>query len=93
MNEEFTIVQVPGWQRTVVVIAYIIATILFLWGLAWVLTSEDCNADSGCHKIDQVIYAVMGIFDFMFMFIWGILGIKGLLPGAKRHLVAVTAEQ
>lgn len=87
MSEEFTIVQVSAWQRTFVVITYLLLTILGLWGLAWVATSSECNADSGCDKVDQVIYAVMGVFDFIFAFIWGIMGMKGLLPGAKRQLV------
>ena len=89
MSEEFTFVQVPTWQRTLVVIIYLLLTIVGLWGLAWVVTSSDCNANRGCGKIDQVIYAVMGVFDFIFAFIWGILGLKGLLPGAKRKMVAV----
>ena len=88
MSDEFTIVQVPRWQRMLIVVFYILLTIAALWGVAWLATSRECHADSGCNKIDQVIYAVMGVFDFIFAFIWGVLGMKGLLPGAKRKLVA-----
>lgn len=81
-------IQAPRWQRMLVVILYIIFTVLALWGLAEMVTSRDCHADSGCNKIDQVIYAIMGVFSFIFAFVWGVLGMKGLLPGAKKRTVS-----
>ena len=89
MSEAFTVVQTPRWQRMIIVIVYIVLTVALFWGVAWLVTSGECHADGGCNKIDQVIYAVMGVFDFIFAFIWGVMGMKGLLPGAKRQLVVI----
>ena len=84
MSDELIITQVSSWQRSIVVVLYIVATVAALWGLAHVVTSTNCQADGGCTKIDQVIYAVVGVFDFILAFIWVVLGMKGLLPGARR---------
>lgn len=84
MSEEYTVVKVSGWQRFFVIVLYILISIGVLWGIAHIFTSASCNADSGCNKIDQVIYASASLFVIIFALLFGVLGIQGRLPGAKH---------
>ena len=89
MSEQPSFIQVSSWQRFAVIVLYIVATIGVFWGVAEILTSKSCHADSGCGNTDQIIYAGISVLWFIFAFVWAVLGIKGLLPGARRKMVKI----
>lgn len=74
------------WLRLLVSILYILATIGILWVLTKLTTSTECYQDNRCDKYDQIPFAIMGLADFVFAYVWIILGMKGKLPGAKKRL-------
>ena len=77
--------QVSGWRRFVVSLAYSLATVVLSLLLLTLLTSQQCYAGPDCDKIEQVIYAVVALADFMLSLLWFALGSQGILPGARRR--------
>ena len=88
MTEATEYIQPPIWRKTIVILLYILLSVLILLVITLAITSQDCYADSGCNKADQIMFAVMALVDFMLSMLWTALGSMGLLPGAKRQLIA-----
>ncbi len=79
-------VQVSAWRRFAVSLGYTLVTVLLSLLLLSAVTSQQCYAGPDCDKIEQVIYAVVALSDFMIGLLWFAVGSQGLLPGAKRRL-------
>ena len=80
-------IQVSIWRRLLVSVGYILATVVLSLLLLRLFTSAQCYAGSDCDQIEQLIYAIVSLADFMLGLLWLALGSQGVLPGARRRLV------
>lgn len=82
---ESTEPQVAWFMRFLVTSLYIAVSIFFFIGLAYLFTSDGCPSKNRCTEPDQIIFAVVGLIDFVLGFGLLFFGMKGRLPGTKQH--------
>lgn len=79
-----SLTQVSLIRRFIVTLIYLLSTMAILYGVVYLSSSSACANNGQCNKVDQIMYAIMGVADFIFAFVYVILGMKGMLPGAKK---------
>lgn len=76
--------QVAWFMRFLVTSIYIVITVFLFIGVAYGLTSEGCPSQGRCSKMDNVIFALVGLGDFILGFGLLFFGMKGKLPGTRQ---------
>jgi hypothetical protein len=71
-------------KRLGVILLYFIGIAVTLVILVNLMTSAACTDQGQCNHKDQIIYAIVGVFSFVAVPVFFILGMLSKLPGTKR---------
>ena len=71
------------FQRTIVTLSYIVVCVCGSIMLAYLFASTECYKNDYCNKQDQIIFAAVGVLDFVMAFVLLVVGLKGKLPGTR----------
>jgi hypothetical protein len=71
-------------KRLGVILLYFIGISVTLMILVNLMTSAACTVQGQCNHKDQIIYAIVGVFSFVAMPVFFILGMLSKLPGTKK---------
>lgn len=77
------LVQQSIGKRLLMVLLYLLGCIGGSILLAILLSSAACFNEGRCNHVDQIIYAIVAVLDFIMAFVLLIFGINGKLPGAR----------
>ena len=71
-------------KRFIVTVIYIGATVGILYLVVDFSSSKACYERGSCDHSDQIMFAIMGVADFILAFVYFVAGMKGFLPGARK---------